>query len=75
VIGMTNSSPLVRLRDDPDRLLSYDEAGELADVPSRTVRKWVAEGNGPRVIQLGRHRRIRLSDWLAWLDTRYVDAA
>lgn len=70
---MTDRSPTVWLRDDPDRLLTYDQAGELGgDIPGRTVRKWVSDGTGPPVMQLGRHRRIRLGDWIAWLDTRYV---
>lgn len=72
---LTDSSPLVRLRDDPDRLLSYAELAEWIGVPDRTVRKWIADGTGPRVLAVGRHRRVRLADALAWLDTRYVEAA
>lgn len=58
---------------DPDRLLTYAEFAEWVTVPERTARDWVAAGTGPRVVQAGRHRRIRVSDALAWLDTRYVD--
>ena len=65
----------VRLSEDPDRLLTYGELAEWVQVPERTVRKWVAEGAGPRVIAIGRHRRIRASDALAWLATRYVEVA
>lgn len=61
------------LLDDPDRLLTYDEVGILAGgIPGRSVRKWVADGTGPRVVALGRYRRIRVRDYLAWLDGRYV---
>ena len=72
---MAERSPTVRLSDDPDRLLTYGELASCVRVPERTVRKWVAEGTGPRVIAVGRHRRIRASDALAWIDTLYVDVA
>lgn len=72
---MPNSSSPSRLRDDPDRLLSYGDIAEWVGVPERTVRKWIADGAGPRVLAVGRHRRARVSDVLAWLDTRYVDTA
>lgn len=73
---MTDTAPpLVRLRDDPDRLLSYGEFAEWVGVPERTARKWIADGTGPRVLTIGRYRRIRVADALAWLDTRYLAAA
>jgi excisionase family DNA binding protein len=69
---MTDSSTVVPLRDDPDRLFTYVAVAEWADVPERTVRKWVSDGTGPRVIKLGRHVRIRAADLLTWLEGRYV---
>lgn len=64
-----------RLADDPDRLWTYAEFAEWAGVPERSARQWVADGNGPRVIGIGRYRRIRVGDALEWLNTKYVDAA
>lgn len=60
------------LGDDPDRLLRYGDFASWAGVPERTARAWVAKGTGPRVVRLGRHVRIRVSDALAWLDGQYV---
>lgn len=59
-----------KLRDDPDRLWSYEEFAHWAGVPERTARKWVADGNGPRVGRLGRHARIRVRDALDWYEHR-----
>lgn len=67
---ITNS----RLRTDPDRLLTYGEFSKWIGVPESTVRKWVAAGTGPRVLRLGRHVRIRVTDVLAWLDEQGVAA-
>jgi excisionase family DNA binding protein len=72
---MEENGTVRQLRQDPDRLLTYSEFSEWAQVPERTVRKWVADGTGPRVMKLGRYRRIRVADALAWLETAYVDAA
>ena len=63
------------LADDPDRLWSDHEFAAWAGVPERTARYWVADGRGPRVLRLGRHARIRVADALAWLDSRYDEAA
>lgn len=63
-----------RIAVDPDRLWTYSEFAGWAGVPERSARQWIAAGTGPRVIKLGRHRRIRVRDALAWLDSRYVDA-
>jgi excisionase family DNA binding protein len=71
---MADSTVPGALASDPDRLLSYAEFAEWAGVPERTARSWVASGDGPRAIRLGRHVRIRVADALAWLDTRYVAA-
>lgn len=60
-----------RLADDPDRLWTYAEFAEWANVSERTAREWVAKGVGPAVLVLGRYRRIRVRDALAWLDGRY----
>jgi len=68
-----DAGPLL-LRDD-DRLLTYADLAAWVQVPERTVRKWVADGTGPRVIKVGRYRRIRVSDALAWLETTYVTAS
>lgn len=57
---------------DPDRLLTYKELAELCQVPERTIRHWCNTGAGPRVVQLGRHRRVRLADVRDWLNTRYA---
>lgn len=61
-----------RIGSDPDRLLSYSDFAQWVGVPERSVRAWVATGNGPRAVRLGRHVRIRVADALAWLDERYA---
>ncbi|MCF7550488.1 AlpA family transcriptional regulator [Pseudonocardia sp. WMMC193] len=66
-------TPAARLADDPDRLWNYREFAAWAGVAERTARDWIARGNGPRVLAIGKHRRIRVGDALTWLDTRYVN--
>jgi hypothetical protein len=72
MLAMANMSLPVGPHLEPDRLLSYREAANLGQFPERSLRKWVADGTGPKVVAVGRYRRIRVRDWIAWLDTRYA---
>ena len=50
-----------------DRLLNAGEVAELLNVPTSWVREHTRSGTIPH-LQLGRYRRYRLDDVLAWLD-------
>ena len=67
-------------RDDraDDEAKSLPDDARLLDVPTiclagraslRTVRYWIASGQ-LRVTKIGRSVRVRMSDWLAFLDAR-----
>jgi hypothetical protein len=60
------------IADDPDRLWNYREFAEWAGVSERTARVWAAEKGLP-VLKLGRFRRIRVRDALAWADAQRVE--
>lgn len=51
-----------------DRLLSIEALADWLDVPVWTIRKWRAQGTGPKGIRVGRHVRWRPEDVRAWLD-------
>lgn len=49
-------------------LFSSDDLAELLGVPVLTVRKWRAQGTGPKFIRIGKYVRYRPEDVQAWLD-------
>jgi excisionase family DNA binding protein len=51
----------------PDRLRTAEEIAELLAVPISWVREHTRSGAIPHV-ELGRYKRYRLEDVLAWLD-------
>lgn len=46
--------------------LSNQDLADRYNISLDTVRKWRAEGRGPRAIKVGRHVRYRLEDVEAW---------
>lgn len=49
------------------RLVDLDFIAESTAVSIRTVRTWVSTGRLP-VVRIGRTVRVRLSDWIEFLD-------
>lgn len=50
-------------------LLTVEQLAARLQVPVGTVRKWRAQGTGPKGIRVGRFVRYRPADVDAWLDT------
>ncbi|WP_228001857.1 helix-turn-helix domain-containing protein [Nocardia australiensis] len=46
--------------------LSTDELAARLKIPAKTLAVWASAGRGPRYARIGRQRRYRLSDLLAW---------
>lgn len=46
--------------------LSTNEVARRLQIPVKTLAAWAAGGRGPRFARMGRYRRYRLSDLLAW---------
>ncbi|MET8778968.1 helix-turn-helix domain-containing protein [Nocardia sp. NPDC004654] len=46
--------------------LSTHEVARRLQIPVKTLAAWAAGGRGPRYARMGRYRRYRLSDLLAW---------
>ncbi|WP_084510598.1 helix-turn-helix domain-containing protein [Nocardia lijiangensis] len=46
--------------------LSTQEVARRLKIPVKTLAAWAAGGRGPRYARMGRYRRYRLSDLLAW---------
>ncbi|WP_327097336.1 helix-turn-helix domain-containing protein [Nocardia vinacea] len=46
--------------------LSTDDVAERLKIPKKTLAAWASAGRGPRFARMGRYRRYRLSDLLAW---------
>jgi excisionase family DNA binding protein len=51
-------------------LLTYKQAADYLTIPEETLRKWRAQGRGPRSIKLGRHVRYDKADLDAWVEQR-----
>jgi len=58
--GGSRRSPLWTVRD----------LAEFLSVPMNTVYKWESRGDGPPSYKVGKHRRYRERDVLAWLESR-----
>lgn len=46
--------------------LTTQEVARRLKIPVKTLAAWAAGGRGPRYARMGRYRRYRLSDLLAW---------
>ncbi|MGO4613057.1 helix-turn-helix domain-containing protein [Nocardia sp. 2YAB30] len=46
--------------------LSTAELAARLKIPVKTLAVWASAGRGPRYARIGRYRRYRLSDLLAW---------
>lgn len=50
--------------------LSVADLADRYGVPVPTVYAWLHKGTAPPSLKIGKHRRFRLSDVLAWEDER-----
>ncbi|WP_236565692.1 MULTISPECIES: helix-turn-helix domain-containing protein [Nocardia] len=46
--------------------LSTEEVARRLKIPKKTLSAWAAAGRGPRFARMGRYRRYRVSDVVAW---------
>jgi len=51
-------------------LWTVRDLAEFLGVPMNTVYKWESRGDGPPSYKVGKHRRYRERDVLAWLESR-----
>ncbi|MEV0359357.1 helix-turn-helix domain-containing protein [Nocardia sp. NPDC050697] len=49
-----------------DHWLSTEEVSQRLKIPEKTLANWASLGKGPRFARMGRYRRYRFSDLLAW---------
>jgi prophage regulatory protein len=55
------------------KLLTEREVAQILSISTRTLRRWIAEGDAPRPIQMpGRDPRWREKDVEAWINRRPV---
>lgn len=59
--------------EDEEVWLSTDEVAERLKIPKKTLASWAATQRGPRFARMGRYRRYRLSDLLAWEQSKVDD--
>ncbi|KAF0218569.1 MAG: hypothetical protein FD174_2869 [Geobacteraceae bacterium] len=53
-----------------DKLLKQAEVKELLQVSDATLETWRHKGQGPRFCKVGKSVRYRLSDVMAYIDSR-----
>lgn len=54
----------------PTQHLSVGDLAAREQVSVATVHQWLYKGTAPRSMKIGRYRRFRLADVLAWEDTQ-----
>jgi excisionase family DNA binding protein len=52
--------------------LTVEDLANREGVPLQTIYRWNREGDGPPRMRIGRHVRYRLSDVVAWEESRIV---
>ncbi len=50
--------------------LTSEEVAERFGIPPRTLDNWAYTGRGPAYLKIGRHRRYRIEDVLAYEETQ-----
>ncbi|WP_280492830.1 helix-turn-helix domain-containing protein [Nocardia asiatica] len=53
--------------------LSTEEVAHRLKIPAKTLSAWAAAGRGPRFARMGRYRRYRVSDLLAWEENQLAN--
>ncbi|MFI9412494.1 helix-turn-helix domain-containing protein [Nocardia gamkensis] len=53
--------------------LSTEEVARRLKIPEKTLSAWAAAGRGPRFARMGRYRRHRVSDLVAWEEQQLAD--
>lgn len=69
ILGVGCAS-LSLMRPNDKQWWSNDELADLFGVPLLTVRKWRAEGTGPKGVRLGRHVRYSRAAIDEWVEQR-----
>ncbi|WP_406274575.1 helix-turn-helix domain-containing protein [Nocardia sp. NBC_00881] len=66
-------APRATARSQPDAVpasdevwLSTREVSERLKIPLKTLASWASAGRGPRFARMGRYRRYRVTDLIAW---------
>ncbi|MET8796618.1 helix-turn-helix domain-containing protein [Nocardia sp. NPDC004568] len=57
------------MNDVEDRFsgwLTTDDVADRLKIPPKTLANWASLGKGPRFARIGRHRRYRLDELMAW---------
>ncbi|MEV0043947.1 helix-turn-helix domain-containing protein [Nocardia rhamnosiphila] len=67
-----SSDPSAPVANDETWLSTRDVAQRLK-IPAKTLSSWAAAGRGPRFARIGRYRRYRLADLLAWEQERLAE--
>ncbi len=52
------------------RLMSHVEAATYLNIPPETLHQWNYRGVGPRSYKIGKHRKYRLAELDAFIETR-----
>ncbi len=59
--------------NDPDALLTENQAVLLLNLSARTLQSWRLRGGGPKFVKAGRAVRYRRSDLLDWIDKGTIE--
>ena len=54
------------MADQPGEFLSVEALADRYDVPVQTVYAWLHKGTAPPSLKIGRYRRFRRTDVIAW---------
>jgi predicted DNA-binding transcriptional regulator AlpA len=70
LVEQAKSSAIKEIHMSEDELMSFIDIAKAANIPLSSVYYFNAKGVGPATVKIGRHLRVRRSDYEAWLTTR-----
>lgn len=56
-----------------ESLWGLPQTAAYLDIPEATLYGWISRGEGPRSYRVGKYRRWKPAEVLAWLETRASD--
>jgi predicted DNA-binding transcriptional regulator AlpA len=56
-----------------EKYLEYKEIAETLSIPIRSLYEYNKQGTGPKTTKIGRHLRVAISDFRAWVESNTLE--
>ena len=70
LVEQAKTSAIKEIHMSAQELMSFIDVAKAANIPLSSLYYFNAKGVGPATVKIGRHPRVRRSDYEAWLTAR-----